>query len=391
MLSLPHELVPVRDAALKAIGPIRSADSNTRGPRDLVFKAQRTKAGRALPAYYLVYFLLVDLLGFKHGGQWEKVSWSVVIDYNGQAFLIEHRKFGVGVFSDKPEENEQAAAEIVRYLQRGVKAARPFFNWLAEQAVAASKVNVLNNSHELFERFTFLLNVYRAKTVEAEARKDEKEIREGTSDFGKWTHVVMPYFQLTREADWLALAVIDAFFSWTEHAFIHLAVLSGRASSAQEVASLAEGDWSGKYKAGVDLAGTDSRHQYDKLIALRRELRNYIAHGAFGKQGEAFTFHSGAGAVPVMLPYRRGTRKFRFGHGVSLDSKAAIKTIEEFIAFLWSGERAPARIYIDSHLPLILTMAATGYYRTAMQSEESMQTFVDGLAREFDRAANMDW
>ena len=139
----------------------------------------------------------------------------------------------------------------------------------------------------------------------------------------------------------------------------------------------------------MGLAGAGSSQQYDKLIALRRELRNYIAHGAFGKQGEAFTFHSGAGAVPVMLPHRRGTRKFRFGHGVSLDSKVTLQTIEEFIAFLWSGERSPARIYMDSHLPLILTMA--GHYRSAMQSEDSMQTFVDGLTSEFDRAANMDW
>src|SRR5580700_11632512 len=116
MLSLPPKLVPIRDAALKAIGPIRPADSSTRGPTDLVFKAQRTKPGQNLPDYYLVYFLLVDLLDFEHGGQWEKVAWSVVIDYQGQAFLIEHRKLGLGVFSDKPEENEQAAAEIVRYI-----------------------------------------------------------------------------------------------------------------------------------------------------------------------------------------------------------------------------------------------------------------------------------
>jgi len=220
--------VSVRDAVLKVMGPIRPADSSTRAPENFVFKAQRTKAGRGLPTYYLVYFLLIDLLGFEHGGHWEKVAWSVVIDYKGQAFLIEHRKLGLGVFSDKPEENEQAVAEIVRYIQKGVRAARSFFNWLAEQAVAASKVNVLNNSHDLFERFTFLLNAYRAKIAEAEARKDEREVTEGTSDFGTWTRVAMPYYELIREADWFALSVIEAFFSWTEHAFIHLAELHPR-------------------------------------------------------------------------------------------------------------------------------------------------------------------
>lgn len=392
MLPIPPELVRVRETALRALGPIRSVDESTRAAKNFMFKAERTNAGDALPHPYLVYFFLVDLLGFEHTGQWEKVAWSVPIDYQGKAFLIEHRKLGLGVFTHDPEKHESAAAEIVRHIQRGVKVARPFFDWLAEQAVAASKVNVLNNSQGLFDRFTFLLNLYRKKATEAEARKDEKHETSGTTPSGAtWTSVEMPYFELMREADWLALAVIEAFFSWTEHAFLHLAVLMDRAASAQDVTSMAEKEWSDKYKIAIGCVDGDSREHYEKLLALRRELRNYIAHGAFGKQGEAFTFHSDAGAVPVMLPHHRGTRKFRFGRGVSLDSNAAIQTIEEFIAFLWSGKRAPARIYLESELPLILTLVARGDYRLAMQSEESMRDFVDHMTGEFDRAANMDW
>lgn len=392
MLPLPAELVHIRDSALRAIHPICPPDANTSAPENFMFKAARTKSGSDLPDYYLVYFLLVDLLGFRDLGQSEKVSWSVVIDYNGKAFVIEHRKLGIGVFSDYPEENESAAADIVRRIQGAVKVARPFFDWMAEQAVAASEVNVLNNSDGLHDRFQFLLALYKAKIGEADARKNEKHVTEGKTESGAtWTSVKMPYFQLKREADWLALAVIEAFFSWTEHAFLHLAVLMDKAVSAQDVTSLAEKEWPDKYKAAIGCEDNDSREHYEKLLALRRELRNYIAHGAFGKQGEAFTFHSHAGAVPVMLPHRRGTRKFRFGHGVNLDSKTAIQTIEDFVAFLWSGKRGPARIHLESELPLILTLVARGDYRLAMHSEESMREFVDHLTGEFDRAANMDW
>jgi len=392
MPPIPPEFLRARKTALCALGPIRPADDNSRAPKNFMFTAQRTKAGASLPDYYLVYFLLVDLLEFKHYGESEKVAWSVPIDYQGKAFVIEHRKLGFGVFTDEPERHEAAAAEIVRRIQRAVKVARPFFDWLAEQAVTASKVNVLNNSDDLFKRFEFLLNLYKAKIGEAEARKDERHVTKGKTESGMtWTSTKMPYFQLAREADWLALAVIEAFFSWTEHAFLHLAVLMDHAASAQDLTSLAEKEWPDKYKTAIGCADDDSREHYERLLALRRELRNYIAHGAFGKQGEAFTFHSHAGAVPVMLPHRRGTRKFRFGHGVSLNSGAAIQTIEEFIAFLWSGKRAPARIYLESDLPLILTMVARGDYRLAMQSEESMRQFVDYLNGEFDRAANMDW
>jgi hypothetical protein len=92
-----------------------------------------------------------------------------------------------------------------------------------------------------------------------------------------------------------------------------------------------------------------------------------------------------------MPPHQRGTQKFRLGHGVSLDSKSAIQTLDEFITFLWSGELAPARIYLNSTLPLVLTMAAAGEYRDAMQSEDAMRELVDRLGYKFDRAANMDW
>ena len=49
-------------------------------------------------------------------------------------------------FAQDPESEDAAAREIVIRVRRAVKAARPFFDWTADQAVAASRVNVVNNS-----------------------------------------------------------------------------------------------------------------------------------------------------------------------------------------------------------------------------------------------------
>ena len=100
-MNLPEHLEGIRTAAGKALEPILPVSDLTAAPKDLLLTAQRTEAGRQLPPYYLVYFLLVDLLGFRNLGQFEKLAWSVPIDYNGKAFLIEHRKFGLGIFVDK--------------------------------------------------------------------------------------------------------------------------------------------------------------------------------------------------------------------------------------------------------------------------------------------------
>ncbi|MFY0400931.1 hypothetical protein [Brevundimonas naejangsanensis] len=88
----------------------------------------------ALPPDYLVRFLLIDLLGFRNNGRFDKVAWSVPIDLDGRAFLIEHRKFGLGVFGGSTPEDLEGAKALARLLHRGVKASKAYFTWLAEEA-----------------------------------------------------------------------------------------------------------------------------------------------------------------------------------------------------------------------------------------------------------------
>jgi hypothetical protein len=90
-------------------------------------------------------------------------------------------------------------------------------------------------------------------------------------------------FHLIRESNWLAVSAVEAFFAWTEHIFIHVALMTGRKSTAIEVTEMAEADWSAKYKLALDLTNSAAKAHYDRLVSLRNELRNYVAHGAFGK------------------------------------------------------------------------------------------------------------
>jgi hypothetical protein len=390
--SLPSELEPIRKAALRALGPVQPADDKTQADKNFLFDAKRSEAGRSLPPYYLVYFLLVDLLGFKNLGQFEKVSWSVPVDFQGRAYLIEHRKFGLGVFVQDLDRDEDDARKIVLHIKKAVKAARPFFEWLAEQAAEASALNVTNNSDALFKRFGYFLDAYKKKAQEAQDRKDEKIVEEGkTSGGGTWTSISYPAFALRAEAHWLALAAIEAFFSWTEHVFIHIGILKGELTTGKDVARLAEADWSAKFKCGFDLSDPTSKGFFDQLVEIRRGLRNFVAHGAFGKDGQAFKFHSGAGAVPLLLPHRRNSQRFIFGGGLAFDHDSAVKAIEAFIEHLWADDREPAKLYLESQLPVILSMATDGRYSAAMASVEDMKQLVDHLSHEFDRAANMDW
>jgi hypothetical protein len=391
--AVPQEFAATRKAAFEAIAPIRPTDGNTKARNDTLFSAKRSMAGQLLPEYYLVYFLLVELLGFRNLGKFEKLAWSVPIDFNGKAYLIEHRKFGIGVFVQDREIDEPASAEIVKLINQGVKSAKPFFDWLAEQAVSDSKLNVVNESRELFSRYQYFLKMYQNIRDEAERLSEEKVVEAHTGSGGaKWTTVSFPAYELQKQSRWIAQAAIDAFFSWTEHVFIHIAILTGKAKTGSEVKKLAKSFWHVKFDSALDRSDDHTKELFEKLYTIKEQMRNFMAHGAFGKRGEAFRFHSGAGAVPVLLVERQGVYGATIEGEVAFDEPSALGTIEEFVAHLWSGAREPARIYIqESGLPLLLTMASDGTYSSAMRSTEEMEEFVRGLSRQFDDAANMDW
>jgi len=146
-----------------------------------------------LPPYYLVCFLFVDLLGYKNLGQFEKASWSVPIGYNGTAYLLEHRKFGMGLFATDKE-----SQEIVKKISKAVKVAQPYFEWVANQAAKLANLNVINHSLRLHERYLFLTNEYKEKIQEAKSRKDEKIHTVYSSN--SWG-IERPYYRLKKEAE----------------------------------------------------------------------------------------------------------------------------------------------------------------------------------------------
>lgn len=390
--NIPNDLESMKKRVLLILGDVKPATKETKADRNFLFKAKRTEASKLLPPYYLVYFLLNNLLQFRNLGQFEKVSWSIPIDFRGKAFLIEHRKLGLGVFASNLETDEKEAQEIVRSIQKGIKVAKPYFEWLASQAVEESKLNVRNNSSELFARYEYLIRLYKIQKLEAIQRKDEINRQTKKTPYGEATTTCFPATEFRQNANWLAISAIEAFFSWTEHLFVHLNIITKSIGDGEQVANLIGSEWQVKYKNSIDINIPQNKIFFDELIFVRRQLRNFIAHGAFGKNGETFTFHSGIGAIPVIMPHQVGKNKFSLFSDLSFDEDEVILLIENFISHLWLFELKPAMYYVmDSGLPTILTMASDGTYTRAMTSIEDMKSLIEHLCYQSDQAANMDW
>lgn len=384
----------IKERAMRAITPVKPANKQSIAPRDMLFSAKRTNAGRRLPEPYLVYFLFVDLLGFKDLGRWEKMAYSIPIDFNGVAYLVEHRKMGLGLFAADTESAEDDAVIIVNHIRKAVNAARPYFEHLATEAAEGSQLNLNNHSRSLYDRYIFFQKIFHDKKEEIERRENEIKLGKEKSENGlvKWCSIHMPIVELRREARWIGLAAVEAFFSWTEHVSMHISVLRGKCKTGKEVTQLAGADWSTKIRAALDFDEPETKKIYDELTVIRRQLRNFVTHGAFGNDGEAFSFHSSAGAVPLRLPHRRKQHTFYFGSGMDLDPTRAFGIIASFESYLWSGWREGAKVYIQEYeLPTILSMAEDGTYDQVRLSKQTMIDFADNLSQQFDNAVNMDW
>lgn len=389
------EIEKYKEKALKILSPIKEADDDTRAEKKILFNAKRSKAGRLLPEYYLIFFLLSDLLGFKNLGKFEKIAWSFPIDYKGKAFLIEYRKFGVGIFIQGEKNDEEDALEISKKISGAIKSVRPFYDHIAEQAVKNSKFSVKNHSRQLFERFDFLLNLYKSEYQQYldNKGKTEKKVNKNESGTIRSESYSSLDLEFKQRANWLAISCIEAFFSWTEHLFIHLAIIGQGLSEGEEVSELISAEWKTKFKAAIQIHTSKTALDfYNELITVRNQLRNFVAHGAFGKEGNAFSFHSKTGAVPVLMNHKKKKNKFSLHGHLTFKEQTVIELIEEFIKFLWSENTAPAMHYIqECELPTILPYAANGTYGTASESIEFMQEFAEKIMWDFDNAANMDW
>ena len=367
------KVLQLKQNVSKVLFPIKQIDQSTNISKNACPNSVRTDGGIQLQEYYLVFFLLVELLEYKNSGQGEKVAWAIPIDYKGKLYSIEYRKMGLGIFADEKEDLN--AEEICKKINKAIKVAEPYFEFIAKQQVNGSKLNVNNNCKILFDRYNYFVNIHTqmiSKIVDK--------------------HIFDNYLE-KQQASWIALSAIDAFYSWTEHVFIHIGILQEKIKTGLDVVQFVEMEWKDKFKKIIGFDNEEYKIIYDKLVEIKTQLRNFYAHGAFGKTGEAFSFHSKTGAVPVKLTSSIKNKKTYSLQGKKgFNEKDAIAIIDNFIDILWKNSRAPAKIYLmDSDLPVILSHANDGVYHDAMISEVNMTDFVGNLCRMFDDAANMYW
>lgn len=399
----PEEFEELRQKVMHALSGVEPAGKprSDHEPKALMLSST-ARGSKSLPSYYLVYFLLVDLLDFPRMGAWEKSAWTVPIRYQDRLYGIEHQKMGLKIcapnedptarMTGRPTElQNDDSDQIAQRIRKAVVIAAPYFDWRAEQEAKSDKLNVLNHSKWLFERYRYFREQYFEQRREIETRNMGLRQDNNPFDLAAARRALNSgVLELSSESDWVAQAAVDAFFSWSEHAFIHVAILRGRIADGAQVSDLAAANWKDKFQAAIGLTDPRFKSHYDKLLLLRTQMRNFMAHGAFGKRGEAFLFHSGAGAVPVLLS-DGGPNRYSLSGAPAFNESEAIDNIDSFLETFWASGLSAAKPHLFSTVPTILSFVADGTYANAMHSVELMSELVEVVENQMERAANMDW
>jgi hypothetical protein len=106
-------------------------------------------------------------------------------------------------------------------INSAVRAVRRYFDWLACNAVEGTSLNVVNKSYSHFSHYEFFRDSYHEKLKEAELCNG---VMVDVDSSALLMAAVLPTaflgLQRNSEAQALAMAAIEAFFSWSEHVFI---------------------------------------------------------------------------------------------------------------------------------------------------------------------------
>ncbi len=332
--------------------------------------------------------LLVELLEYPYHGPFEKLAYIIPLEHNGIRYSVVYAKFGMRIEYEKGGQPE----EVYRLLRKGMKAAKRYYLWRAEQAASTSDLNLTARNVELWDKYEFLRARSTELFAEFEERKEEHVVENWTNDNGpSGMSIRFPAFQHLTEGQWTHETAVDAFFAWSEHALVHIAVLQGKLTTGVEITDLLRKEWAEKCKLVLNLTDADDKVVFDDMCILKSELRNFVAHGSFGKDGAMFAFHSQVGSIPLRVLDNAAQTEFTFGSRSAGNWEQDYERIDRFITQLWSRDRGPAKMYLESGLPTVLTYAVDGTYAEAMRDDEKMTEFVDYLHYEADRHANMDF
>lgn len=190
-------------------------------------------------------------------------------------------------------------------------------------------------------------------------------------------------------------AKLDAFYSLLEQTFVLLIpFIDDTSINDLIIEDFILNNWKEKYKVVFELSkDVEANRHLDKLIQLKEQFRNPLAHGNFLKEGGSFKVHmEHLGIVPMNLTKVDKQLAYSFKGLNEIRFEELCETLDNFEIFLANHERTKyGMIYIQNDLPVPFDENTRKRNLIAMTCEESFEEYIQYIEREIDNAMNMDW
>lgn len=199
---------------------------------------------------------------------------------------------------------------------------------------------------------------------------------------------------LDRSGAYNALAAINAYFSYLEHALVLVLPFTDFEPTAESITGFIGMRWRDKFKRVFDVnADATAKRLHDRLHDVSETYRNTYGHGGFDKEGGAIYFHvPEVGALPARLTDVRGSPHFDLIPVGSLDFEEMCGLFDEVDEFLGTSEitRFGMR-YAEAGMDVQYDQRARTRFAEAMESDERFDELLDSDSHAETMAINMDW
>lgn len=343
-----------------------------------------TPPGFPIPG--LLLFGLTQLLGLETYGPEEKMRWGVCFAFRGSTFGFELRKFGLRALCQPNMLDTPTLKEVLgraRALTNIVETYLSGSGYVANQ-INSGRFTIVNLYGQLDARYRFLREKARAAYATPPPPPERRTGKVGT-------FTTFDPGRPEREGSALGTAAVDAYFSLQEHLFCISLAFTTFGQSRPDLLQFLGANWRTKARLVLNIRDPAVKAFYDRLVAIREEWRNPLAHGGFLSGGGSLYFHlPGIGALPARLRRTSAGVKVRF----SLRSSSFTEIMglfDSFDAFLLEG---PLRYPIKwglSGLDVAFDAHSAAAHAAAMQSDETFEEFIEYRSYEEDLHTNMDY
>lgn len=334
---------------------------------------------KVIPVPELILFIFSNILDFPNLGRMEKMRWYIRFKYKSIICSIAYQKSGIYLYYEKPDSNdlEVNPDEIIGKIAKSFRIIEEnILQDFSKYQIKEGNITIPNIYYMLDRMYQYFRE--KAEKFFNTRAKDEYK-------FGDIKTIHNGFYD--------TIAMIDSFFSKTEHVFILILPFAGFNSQNDDLLKLIGASWQNKYKRIFQIdTDVQAKKYYDKLINVKENLRNTFIHGGFEKSGASLLFHlPEVGNIPVNLTKVKDSPHFNFFPVEGEDFNKICKLFDEFELWIKSGKLAQGIRYIESGLNVPFDNKSLSIFNKAMATNNEFEKLIEKWSYLSDQHENMDY